>query len=86
MALLTRAIGVTVGEAQNPRRVIPKAIKLTFWRILVFYVLSVFLIGTLVPYNSKRLSFATKQTTGASASPFVVAIAESGIRVLPGFL
>ena len=40
----------------------------------------------LVPYNSKALSFATKQTTGASASPFVVAMIESGISVLPGFL
>ena len=59
---------------------------MTFWRILFFYVLSVFLIGTLVPYNSSRLSFATKQSTGASASPFVVAIIESGIRVLPGFI
>ncbi|KAL9100081.1 MAG: hypothetical protein Q9163_004505 [Psora crenata] len=77
---------VTVGEAQNPRKVIPRAIKLTFWRIVVFYVLSVLLVGTLVPYNSKTLSFATKQTTGASASPFVVAIIESGISVLPGFL
>lgn len=40
----------------------------------------------LVPYNSKALSFATKQTTGASASPFVVALIESGISGLPGFL
>ena len=79
-------VGVTVGEAQNPRKVIPRAIKLTFWRILFFYVLSVLLIGTLVPFNSSRLSFATKQSTGASASPFVVAIVESGIRVLPGFI
>ena len=77
---------MTVGEAQNPRRVIPKAIKATFWRIVIFYVLSVFLIGTLVPYNSTSLSFATKQTTGASVSPFLVAIVESGITVLPGFL
>ena len=79
-------IGVTVGEAQNPRKVIPRAIKLTFWRIVFFYVLSVLLIGTLVPYNSKQLSFATKQSTGASASPFVVAIIEAGISVLPGFI
>ncbi|KAL8690639.1 MAG: hypothetical protein Q9218_003953 [Villophora microphyllina] len=82
----TELVGVTVGEAQNPRRVIPRAIKLTFWRIVVFYVLSVLLIGMLVPYNSKALSFATKQSTGASASPFVVAMIESGIHGLPGFL
>ncbi|KAL8960415.1 MAG: hypothetical protein Q9193_002874 [Seirophora villosa] len=82
----TELVGVTVGEAQNPRRVIPRAIKLTFWRIVIFYVLSVLLIGMLVPYNSSALSFATKQTTGASASPFVVAMIESGIGGLPGFL
>ncbi|KAL8967975.1 MAG: hypothetical protein Q9197_005134 [Variospora fuerteventurae] len=82
----TELVGVTVGEAQNPRRVIPRAIKLTFWRIVIFYVLSVLLIGMLVPYNSSALSFATKQTTGASASPFVVALIESGISGLPGFL
>ncbi|KAL8806656.1 MAG: hypothetical protein Q9182_001184 [Xanthomendoza sp. 2 TL-2023] len=85
----TELVGVTVGEAQNPRRVIPRAIKLTFWRIVVFYVLSVLLIGMLVPYNSDRLSFATKTaTTGtsASASPFVVAMIDSGITGLAGFL
>ena len=65
---------------------IPKAIKLTFWRILIFYILSVFLVGTIVPYNSPRLTFATKQTVGASASPFVVAVLEAGIPVLPSFL
>lgn len=55
---------------------------------MIFYILSVFLIGTLVPYNSKALIFANKQSskTGASASPFVVAIIESGIRKLPGFI
>ena len=83
----TELVGVTVGEAQNPRKVIPRAIKLTFWRILVFYVLSVFLIGTLVPYNSPGLVFATKNAqTGASASPFVVAIIESKIQHLAGII
>lgn len=77
---------MTVGEAQNPRRVIPRAIKLTFYRILVFYVLSVLLVGMNVPYNSPKLAFANKATTGASASPFVVAIELAGIRGLPGFL
>jgi yeast amino acid transporter len=56
----TELVGVTVGEAQNPRKTIPRAIKLTFYRILVFYILSVFLVGLLVPYNSKELEFATK--------------------------
>jgi yeast amino acid transporter len=33
------------GEAENPRRNIPKAIRRVFWRILIFYVLAIFLVG-----------------------------------------
>ncbi|KAF2834964.1 amino acid permease Dip5 [Patellaria atrata CBS 101060] len=82
----TELVGVTVGEAQNPRKTIPRAIKLTFYRILFFYVLSVFLLGMIVPYNSEDLAFATKAKSGASASPFVVAITLAGIDGLPGFI
>ena len=78
----TELVGVTVGEAQNPRKTIPRAIRLTFYRILIFYCLSVLLIGMLVPYNSPELAFATKQNSSASASPFVVAIKLSGIQGL----
>ncbi|KAF2124246.1 hypothetical protein P153DRAFT_379761 [Dothidotthia symphoricarpi CBS 119687] len=82
----TELIGVTVGEAQNPRKTIPRAIKLTFYRILFFYCLSVFFLGMLVPYDSKDLAFANKATARASASPFVVAIKIAGIKDLPGLL
>jgi amino acid transporter len=79
----TELVGVTVGEAANPRKVIPRAIKLTFYRILVFYVLLVFLLGMLVPWNSPELKKANGQVNNAAASPFVVAIKISGIKALP---
>ncbi|PGH36659.1 AAT family amino acid transporter [[Emmonsia] crescens] len=82
----TELVGVTVGEAQNPRKTIPRAIKLTFFRILFFYIFSVFLLGMLVPYDSEELIFATNRSSSASASPYVVAIQLSGIKVLPGIL
>jgi amino acid transporter len=82
----TELVGVTVGEAANPRKVIPRAIKLTFYRILLFYIVLVFLLGMLVPYNDKKLLAANKKSNNASASPFVVAIVNSGIHVLPGLL
>lgn len=86
----TELVGVTVGEAQNPRKTIPKAIKLTFYRILVFYVVSVLLVGTLVPYNSPSLLFAlgdgNKAKGSAAASPFVVAIELATIPILPHIL
>lgn len=79
-------VGVTVGEAQNPRKVIPRAIKLTFYRILLFYVVLVFLLGMILPYDDKLLIAATGEATSAAASPFVVAIQISGIKVLPALL
>ncbi|KAI8651074.1 AA-permease domain-containing protein [Fusarium keratoplasticum] len=83
----TELVGVTVAEAQNPRRTIPRAIKLTFYRILVFYCLSVLLVGMIVPWNSDRLLFATTEAkTDAAASPFVVAAEIAGIKVISHIL
>ena len=75
---------MTVAESKNPRRTIPRAVKLTFYRIVLFYVVLVFLLGMLLPYDSKELAFANKSTVGAAASPFVVAIQLAGIKILPG--
>jgi amino acid transporter len=73
---------VTVGEAENPRRNIPIAIRRTFFRILVFYVGGVFVIGLIVPSTNDDLFIATKSRIGAAASPFVVATKLVGIRTL----
>lgn len=78
----TELVGIMVGEAANPRRNIPRAIKLTFYRIVVFYLVSIFLLGLCVPYNDSGLVFASKAGTSAAASPFVVAISNAGIAKL----
>ncbi|KAB2571291.1 Dicarboxylic amino acid permease [Lasiodiplodia theobromae] len=78
----TELVGITVGEAQNPRVVMPKAIKMTFYRILFFYIFSILVLGMVVPYNSEDLVFATKSSTSAAASPFVVAIKIAKIQGL----
>lgn len=41
----TEIVAVAVGESENPRRTVPKAIKSVFFRIVLFYVLSMFVIG-----------------------------------------
>ncbi|TFK29894.1 dicarboxylic amino acid permease [Coprinopsis marcescibilis] len=76
----TELIGVTVGE--NPRRNIPIAIRRTFFRILVFYVGGVFVIGLIVPSTDPTLFVATQSKTGAAASPFVVAATLVGVETL----
>lgn len=73
-------VGLAAAEAHNPKKVLPKAIKQVFWRIFLFFFLSLTFVGLLVPYDSPALLGSGSQT---STSPFVVAIVSSGIKVLP---
>ncbi|GAA6009966.1 uncharacterized protein JCM10292_005484 [Rhodotorula paludigena] len=79
-------VGVTFGEAQNPRKTVPATIKRTFWRILVFYIGSVFIVGLIVRADDPELIAVTKQSTSAAASPFVLAIERAQIRALPDII
>ncbi|CCH58338.1 hypothetical protein TBLA_0A05450 [Henningerozyma blattae CBS 6284] len=76
----TELVGITAGEAANPRKSVPRAIKKVSVRILLFYILSLFFIGLLVPYNDPKLSSTDSYV---SASPFIIAIQNSGTKVLP---
>ena len=72
-------VAVAAGEAADPRRNIPKAVRRVFWRILFFYVLGSLAIGVMVPSNDERLI----KESGAAASPWVIAVQNAGIPVLP---
>ncbi|KGO42315.1 Amino acid/polyamine transporter I [Penicillium expansum] len=82
----TEVVGVAFAETPNPRRNIPRAIRQTLWRISVFYILGVFLLGMAVPYNNDLLIGSTKASTGASASPYVIAMKLGNIGVLPDIM
>lgn len=75
-------VAVTAGEAQNPRKTIPRAIKSTFVRIFVFYIGCVFAISLIVPSTSTQLLVANSSHAGAAASPFVVGVTLVGIKGL----
>ncbi|CAF2039854.1 unnamed protein product [Rotaria magnacalcarata] len=47
----TELVGLAAAEAANPRKTIPRATKQVFWRITIFYIVSLALIGCLVPYT-----------------------------------
>lgn len=82
-------VGVTVGEAQNPRKAVPKAVKMTFFRIVFFYIVLIFLLGLTVPYNSPQLLSANNisdKTVSAEASPFVVAAMLAGVKAVPDII
>jgi yeast amino acid transporter len=76
-------VAVAAGEAENPRKNIPKAVRRVFWRILFFYVLGALAVGVLVPYNDPSLLNGESDT---AKSPWVIAITRSGIKVLPSII
>lgn len=79
----TEIVAVTVGEARNPRRAVPRAIRRVFFRIVTFYILGIFVISLIVPYNDPRL---LSDTGNAASSPFTIAVSNAGIKVLPSIV
>lgn len=78
---------VAAGETENPRRNIPKAVRRVFWRILLFYVLALLLVGMCVSSEDPRLLNAIdKGAAGVAQSPFVIAIQNGGIKGLPSVI
>ncbi|TRM61471.1 amino acid permease/ SLC12A domain-containing protein [Schizophyllum amplum] len=76
----TEIVAIAAAEAKNPRRNLPRAIKRVYIRILLFYICGTIIIGLLVPSNDPRL---TNASGTAASSPFVIAIENAGIKVLP---
>lgn len=73
---------LTSYETKSPKDAIPRAVRQVSLRIALFYLVSVTIMGFLVPWTEPLLT----QANGASASPFVIAIRNAGIRVLPSIL
>ncbi|KAI9927002.1 hypothetical protein ASPWEDRAFT_165370 [Aspergillus wentii DTO 134E9] len=76
----TELVGVAAGETENPQKTVPSAIRKTFIRILFFFVLTIFFIGILVPYDNDQLA---TDNNNASSSPMVIAANLAGVKVLP---
>lgn len=79
----TEVVGVAFGEAPKPRKTIRVAVRQTLWRIVFFYVLGALVLGMSVPYTNDLLIGGTKKSTGAAASPFVIAVQLANIPVFP---
>jgi len=74
----TEIFGMTAGETKDPSVSIPKAVKSVFWRILLFYILSMTVISFLIPYNNPLL--ITASTTNIGASPFTIVFQMAGLH------
>lgn len=62
-------IGVAAGETQDPARNIPKALRTTVFRLMIFFVGAIAVIAATIPYK----------TVGLDESPFVTVFSAIGI-------
>lgn len=76
-------VGVGAGEARDPRKTVPQAIRVTFWGIMGLFVSTMLLITMIVPANDPNL---LNDSSDASASPLVIAAKRAGVKVLPDII
>ncbi|KAF2671174.1 AAT family amino acid transporter [Microthyrium microscopicum] len=81
----TELVGLTAAETENPRISLPTAVKQVFWRITLFYIVSLTIVGCLVPYNNEQLLNGSG-ATDTNASPFVIAVNNAGIAAIPSIM
>jgi amino acid transporter len=86
----TELVGIAAGETENPRKTVPSAIRKTFFRIVFFFILTIFFIGIIVPSDDPALLTASEgsgaSAQNANASPFVIAANRAGVKALPGII
>ncbi|KAL4861451.1 amino acid permease/ SLC12A domain-containing protein [Aspergillus spectabilis] len=58
---------------ERPRRTVKRSVSPLFWRMFLFYVVNIWLVGMCVPYNHPDLS-----QSGTLSSPFILAIKDGG--------
>lgn len=77
----TESIAITAGETKEPAKNLPKVVRNVFWRILLFYLLSILIVGLNVPYTYPGLSNGDTRT-----SPFTIVFKQAGSTVAGSFM
>ncbi|KAJ5194576.1 amino-acid permease [Penicillium cinerascens] len=77
----TESIAITAGETKDPAKNLPKVVRNVFWRIILFYLVSIIIVGFNVPYNYPNLSDGNTRT-----SPFTIVFQQAGSAVAGSFI
>ncbi|TDL85413.1 amino acid permease [Vibrio vulnificus] len=70
----TEIVGVAAGESEDPAKNVPRAVRSIFWRIFLFYILAILVIGLIVPYTNGNLQGHT-----IMVSPFTMVFEKVGL-------
>ncbi len=73
----TELVGIAAGESEEPEKNVPKAIRQVFWRILLFYIIAIAVIGLIIPYTSPNL--LGRDVDNIAVSPFTLVFEKVGI-------
>ncbi|CCF60490.1 hypothetical protein KAFR_0K01360 [Kazachstania africana CBS 2517] len=77
-------ISMLAGEVKLPRKVMPRAFKQVFWRLTVLFLGSCLCVGIVCSANDPNLTAAISESRpGAGSSPYVIAMNNLGIKILP---
>lgn len=78
-------VSMLAGEAVLPRRNLKSAFRATYGRLIFFFLISALCVGIVIPYNDPALVEALDSGKGsaATASPYVIAMLNMGVEVLP---
>lgn len=80
----TELVGIAAGESENPEKNVPKAISNVFWRILLFYVGALVVIGFLLPYTDENL--VKSGVDNVAVSPFTLVFERAGFGAAASIL
>lgn len=72
----TELVGLSAAESEKPSRDVPKAINSVFWRIMIFYLGTIIVVGTLIPFTEPSLLDAAEDNI--AASPFTIIFRNAG--------
>ncbi|KAF8843482.1 general amino acid permease [Paxillus ammoniavirescens] len=76
-------IAITAAESKQPRTNVIRAMKTVIFRLVLFFICSVIVVGMLVPSDDPAL-FQAGSSVGQS--PFVIAFSRAGIKTLPSVI
>ncbi|KAI3396062.1 hypothetical protein diail_479 [Diaporthe ilicicola] len=75
-------LAMVAGEAQRPRTYLKQAFKTVYWRFGLFFIGGALCVGIILPYNDPTLNSGDGSGT-AAASPYVIAMKNMQVSVLP---
>ncbi|CAF3286058.1 unnamed protein product [Rotaria socialis] len=73
----TEAVGIAAGESANPKRDVPRAMNQVIWRIILFFIGTIIVMGLIIRYDDPRLS-NIHGVQSVAVSPFTLVFLSAG--------